>query len=181
VTGSLPKRYARALFQLAREAGSEEAVGEELARALATFQEPRLRMLLLSPAIEKRARLDTTRKVIDGLRVSEVIGNLIALLAERDRLTILADVVRWYDQLLDDALGRARVAIRSAAPLRAGEKTELLDLARQLTGRREVIASTEVDPELLGGIVVDVGGTIYDGSVRTQLARLSKQMAEAKS
>lgn len=178
MTGSLGKRYARALFQLAREAGNAEAIGEELARTGAAFEEPRLRLLLLSPAIEKRARLETTRKIIRALQVSEVIGTLIALLAERDRLTVLGDVGRWYDQLLDDALGRARVAIRSAAPLRGAEKAELVELARRLTGRRDVIASTEVDPELLGGIVLDVGGTIYDGSLRTQLARLSKEMAE---
>lgn len=178
MTGSLGKRYARALFQLARAGGNIEGIGEELTQAVAAFEEPRLRRLLLSPAIEKRARLVTTREVVRVLGVSEMVGNLIALLAERDRLPILPDVARWYEQFLDDALGRARVAIRSPAPLRAAEKTDLVELARRLTGRREVIASTEVDADLLAGVVLDVGGTIYDGSVKTQLERLSKQMAE---
>jgi F-type H+-transporting ATPase subunit delta len=178
VTGSLGKRYARALFQLAREVSNAEGIGEELSQVVAAFEEPRLRMLVLSPAIEKRARLGIAREVVRVLGVSEIVGNLVALLAERDRLVILPDVARWYDQLLDDALGRARVTIRSAAPLRGSEKAELVELARGLTGRREVIASTDVDPELLGGVVLDIGGTIYDGSVKTQLERLSKEMAE---
>jgi F-type H+-transporting ATPase subunit delta len=178
VTGSLGKRYARALFQLAREVGNAEGIGEELARVVAAFEEPRLRMLVLSPAIDKRARLGIVREVVRVVELSEIVDHLIALLAERDRLVILPDVARWYDQQLDDALGRVRVTIRSATPLRGNEKTELVELARRLTGRNEVIASTDVDPELLGGVVLDIGGTIYDGSVKTQLERLSKEMAE---
>lgn len=178
MTGSLGKRYARALFQLGREAGNAEGVGEELGRVVSAFEEPRLRMLVLSPAIDKRVRVGTTREVVRALGVSESVGNLVALLAERDRLTVLPDIARWYEQQLDDALGRVRVTIRSAAPLRGNEKTELIELARRLTGRTEVLASTDVDPELLGGVVLDIGGTIYDGSVKTQLERLSKEMAE---
>ena len=68
--------------------------------------------------------------------------------------------------------------IRSATSLSAAEKNDLVELARHLTGRREVLAATEVDPELLGGVVLDIDGTMYDGSLRAQLARLSKQMAE---
>jgi F-type H+-transporting ATPase subunit delta len=110
--------------------------------------------------------------------VPPTVRNLILVLAERDRLALLPDVARWYDQLLDDAVGRARVTIRSAVTLAAPEKTTLVELARRLTGSREVVATSEVDPELLGGVVLDVGGTVYDGSVRSQLARLGKDMAE---
>jgi F-type H+-transporting ATPase subunit delta len=88
-------------------------------------------------------------------------------------------VSRAYDELLDADLDRARVTIRTAAPLSAAERSALVDLARRVTRRREVLATTEVDAELLGGVVLDASGTVYDGSVRTQLARLSKEMAES--
>ena len=176
MSGRLAKRYARALLDLARRDGTLQPSGEELGRAAAAFAEPRLRPLCLSPAIDARARLRTTQAVIGALGVSKTVGHLISLLAERDRLTLLPDVSRWYEALLDEELGRARVAIRSAAPLTAAEKNELVELARGLTGRREVLASTEVDGELLGGVVLDIGGTIYDGSLKAQLARLSKEM-----
>jgi F-type H+-transporting ATPase subunit delta len=178
VNGRLAKRYARALLELAREGGTLEASGEELARAVAAFDEPMLRPLVLSPVIDATARLGTAKAVVAALRVSKTVGNLLDLLAERDRLAILPDVARWYEALLDDQLGRARVAIRSASPLSAAEKSDLVELARRLTGRREVIAVTDVDPELLAGAVLDVGGTVYDGSLKTQLARLMKDMAE---
>ena len=119
-----------------------------------------------------------TRAVIAALGLSKNVANLIALLAERDRLTLLPDVARWYETLLDARIGRARVSIRSAMPLSAGEKNDLVELARRLTGRREVVAATDVDPELLGGVVIDAGGTVYDGSIKAQLERLSKEMAE---
>jgi F-type H+-transporting ATPase subunit delta len=178
VTGRLAKRYARALFELAREEGRVEAAGDELGRAMAAFDDPRLRLLVLNPAIDAGARLQTAKSVAAALSVSRTLANLIAILAERNRLVILPDIVRWYDIYLDAELGRARITIRSATPLGGSEKNELVELARRLTGRREIVASTEVDAELLAGVVLDVGGTVYDGSARAQLARLTKDMGE---
>jgi F-type H+-transporting ATPase subunit delta len=178
VTGRLAKRYARAILDLAREESALEVIGEELGRAAAAFEEPRLRPLVLSPAIDLAARQRTTRAVIDALAVSKTVGNLIRLLAERDRLALLSDIARWYDALLDEELGRVRVAIRSAVALSPSERNELVELARALTRRSRVIAATELDSDLIGGVVLDIGGTVYDGCVRTQLARLTKEMAE---
>jgi F-type H+-transporting ATPase subunit delta len=178
VTGRLAKRYARALLELARDSQTLERSAEELARTVAAFEEPRLRLLVLSPAIAADARVHTARSVAEALGVSGALANLVALLAERDRLTILPDIARWYEGFVDDELGRARVTIRTAAPLSITERNELIELSRRLTGRREIVAATEVDADLLGGVVLDVGGTVYDGSVRTQLARLTKEMTE---
>jgi F-type H+-transporting ATPase subunit delta len=179
VNARLAKRYARALLELARAEGQQAAWGEELSRAAASFSEPRLQPLVMSPVIEASSRARTARAVIAALHLSRMVGNLLALLADRDRLALLPEVARAYDELLDEELGRARVTIRTATPLSAAERAALVDLARKLTNRREVLATTEVDAELLGGVVVDAAGTVYDGSVRTQLARLSKEMAES--
>jgi F-type H+-transporting ATPase subunit delta len=181
VTGSLAKRYARALLDLARDEGTLEATGEELGRVVGGFEEPDLQLLMLSPAIEASVRLRTAKALAAALGVSRTVANLVALLAEHNRLAILPDLARWYEDFLDDELGRARVAIRSAGPLGTAEKNELVELARRLTGRREVLATTEVDPELLGGLVLDLGGTVYDGSVKAQLSRLTKEMAEGEA
>jgi F-type H+-transporting ATPase subunit delta len=181
MSGRLGRRYARALFELAREERNLQGCGEELARAVTAFEEPRLRPVCLSPALPRSTRLRNTQQVIAALGLSKTVGNLIALLAGRDRLALLPDVARWYEVMLDDELGRARVAIRSAAPLGAAQRSEVVELARRLTGRGEVLATTEVEPDLLGGVVLDVGGTVYDGSLRAQLVRLSKEMAERGS
>jgi F-type H+-transporting ATPase subunit delta len=177
VTGSLARRYARALLELAREAGTLDATGQELAAVAAAFDEPRLRAVVLNPAIEAGARRNVVGGVVGALGASPSVGNLIRLLADRDRLAILPQVARAYDALVDAEMGRTRVRIRSAAPLGPAEQEQLTDLARRLVGGGEVIATTEVDPELLGGVVLDVGGTVWDGSVRTQLESISKEMA----
>ncbi len=181
MSARLGRRYARALFDLAKADNALEPAGEELGRAVATFDEPRLRPLCLSPALERTARVRNTKEVVAALRLSKTVGNLVSLLAERDRLGLLPDVARWYEAFLDDALGRIRATIRSAAPLGAAERNDVVELTRRLTGRREVLAATEVDPELLGGVVLDVGGTVYDGSLKAQLTRLSKEMAEGSA
>jgi F-type H+-transporting ATPase subunit delta len=181
VSGRLAKRYARALLELARDEGNLQPSGEELARVVAAFDEPRLRLLVLNPVIDAGARLRTAKAVAAAVGVSRTLANLIALLTQNNRLALLPEIARWYDSFLDDELGRARITIRSAAPLSVAEKNELVELARRLTRRREILAATEVDPDLLGGVVLDIGGKVYDGSLRSQLARLTKEMAEGGS
>jgi F-type H+-transporting ATPase subunit delta len=177
VTGSLARRYARALLDLAREGGTLDATGQELGAVAAVFEEPRLHAVALNPAIEGGARRKVVGGVVDALGASPSVGNLVRLLADRDRLVILPQVAQAYDALVDAEIGRTRVRIRSATPLGPAEQETLTSLARHLVGGGEVIVATEVDTELLGGVVLDVGGTVWDGSVRTQLESISKEMA----
>jgi len=179
VSGGLGRRYARALLALAQEQGTAAAVGDELARLAATFGDPELRAVLTSPAVDAASRRKIVGNVVASLGVSKLVANLVGLLADRGRLPILDDVARSYERLLDQRLGRARVRIASATALGAAEKAELTELAKRLTGSAEAVVTTAVDADLLGGVVLDAGGTVYDGSVKTQLARLSKEMAGA--
>jgi len=179
VTGNLARRYARALLELARQAGTLDPSGRELADTAAAFDEPRLRAVVLSPAIERSARRKIVGEVVAALGVSSDVGNLVKLLADRGRLRLLAEVAQAYEALVDRELGRSRARIRSAAPLGAAERAELTELAKRLVDSHDVIVATQVDPELLGGVVLDIGGTVWDGSLRTQMLRMSSQMAES--
>ncbi|HXJ34956.1 MAG TPA: ATP synthase F1 subunit delta [Candidatus Eisenbacteria bacterium] len=177
MTGGLGRRYAQALIGLARDGGTLVTAGEELARAAATFATPELRNVVINPgvaAVRRRAVVDAT---VTKLGVSTIVGNLIRLLGDRDRLAVLDDVARAYDALVDRELGRARVKIRSVTKLTDVQIAELEQLARRLTGKSQIVVSTEIDPALIGGVVLDASGTVYDGSVKTQLARLAGSMA----
>jgi F-type H+-transporting ATPase subunit delta len=177
VTGSLGKRYARALLPLAKEAGSLEEAGAELHVLARVFAEPRLAAIIVNPTLGAPARRDLTEGVLAAAKTSKLVANLVRLLVRNDRLMHLPDIARAYDALLDRELGRVRVGVRSVATLSDAVQEQLVALARRLAGKN-VLVSSEIDPELLGGVVLDVGGTVYDGSVRTRLARMSRTMAE---
>jgi F-type H+-transporting ATPase subunit delta len=176
VTGSLGRRYARALLPLARSEGRLEEAGTELHVLASVFSEPRLAAIVVNPTLGANARRDLTEGVLTAAKASPTVANLIRLLVQRDRVAQLPDIARAYDVLLDRELGRVRVGVRAAAPLSDAVQEEISALTRRLAGK-DVVVSSEVDPELLGGVVVDVGGTVYDGSVRTRLARMSRTMA----
>ena len=177
MTGSIGRRYARALLALARDEGRLEAAGGELAAVAAVFADERLAALVGNPTLGASGRRDIAERVLAAVSASTTVGNLVRLLAERERLAELPDVARAYASLVDRELGRVQVAIRSATALSDAVREELAAITRRLSGK-DVVVSSEVDPELLGGIVLDVGGTVYDGSVRTQLERMKRSMTE---
>ena len=177
MTGSLGRRYARALLPLAKTAGRLEEAGTELHVLARVFSEPRLAAIIVNPTLGAMARRDLTEGVLAAANTSTMVANLVRLLVQRDRLMQLPDIARAYDALLDRELGRVRVGVRSATPLPENVEQQMVALARRLAGK-DVLVNSEVDPELLGGVVLDVGGTVYDGSVRTRLARMSRTMAE---
>ncbi len=98
------------------------------------------------------------------------------MLAENDRFADLADIERAYRALFDQARGRAHAAVRLAAPLAQEEMDMLIGVFRRLTGKT-VIPAVALDPELLGGVVVEIEGRVYDASLKTQLHRLGEALA----
>lgn len=177
MTGSLGRRYARALLSLAKTEGRLEDAGTELGLLASVFTEPRLAAIMVNPTLGITARRELTEGVLAAAKTSPTVANLVRLLVGRERITQMPDISRAYDTLVDRELGRVRVGIRTAAPLAEPAQKEITALARRLAGK-DVVITSEIEPELLGGVVLDVGGTVYDGSVRTRLARMSRTMAE---
>ena len=176
MTGSLGRRYARALLPLAKNEGRLEETSAELHVLATVFSQPRFAAIIVNPTLGMSARRELAEGVLAAARASTSVANLVRLLVSRERIMQLPDIARAYDGLLDRELGRVRVGIRAAAPLSDAVQQEIAALARRLAGK-DVLMTSGVDPELLGGVVLDVGGTVYDGSVRTRLERMSRTMA----
>ena len=176
MTGSLGRRYARALLSLARQENRLDEVGAELHGAALAFGDPQVESIVLNPGVPSADRTALVAKILDALKTSQIVTNLVRLLASRDRLVFIGDVHRAYDALVDRELGRVRVVIRSAVELDKADESQLIDLARGLAGK-DVLVSTEVDANLIGGVTLDVGGVVYDGSVKTRLENMTKAMA----
>jgi F-type H+-transporting ATPase subunit delta len=173
------RRYARALRDLAAEARQLDRVAEELTqfeRLLAGDAE--LRTALLRPWVKATAKRDIAAQVAERLGLSTLTRNFLALVAQRRRLDLLPEILVAYRRLVDEAAGRVRARVRSAAPLTDPERATLRERLGRKLGKT-VFLDTEVDPSLLGGFVAEVGSRVLDASLAGQLGALRERITKA--
>ena len=174
--GSLTRRYTRAIFQLAREAGQEEKIGQELEQFYSTYAQSDLKPVLINPAFAVEVRKKILKQVAAAEQLTELTSHFLLLLLDRDRLPYLAGIVSCYRRLLNEAKGRVEAKVVSASPLESGRLEQLRDRLRAISGK-EIVWQQETDPGLLGGLMVELEGKIYDGSIRTQLENMKQRIA----
>jgi F-type H+-transporting ATPase subunit delta len=176
IEDSLSRRYSKALFELARESGHEESIGDELERFLATSTESRLGAVLSNPGFALDSRKKILLQVAKTLQLSSTTEHFLSLLLDRDRLAFVPAIIASYRHLLNQAKGRVDAKVTAAEALGSVVIERLHDSLGQLSGK-EVILQQETNPELIGGLVVEFQGKIYDGSVRTQLEKMKQRIA----
>jgi F-type H+-transporting ATPase subunit delta len=178
IVGSIPRRYAKALFDVAVEQGKVEAWAERLLalkRAVESSEE--LRDVLVNPIYTKDQRRAIAGKIVDALKLDPEPANLLYLLGDRNRMGYLGGVVEVFGTLADEKLGRLRARVRSAIPL---DQATAQSLANKLAraANAQIILERAVEPDLLGGVVAQVGRLTYDGSLRTQLEDLRNTLKQ---
>ena len=169
-------RYARALFDVAvKERGDLELVETELAAFARLFDEhPMLGRVLLNPAVPAPRKRAAVAALTAGLL--PVVSKLLVLLAERDRLLLLPDLLSSYRDRLLDHQHVVRAEVTSATPLSKELADGVTKRLAQVTGRR-VIVSARVDPSIIGGLVARIGSTVYDASIARQLEKIRNRLA----
>ena len=130
---------------------------------------------LLNPAVPAPRKRAAVEKL--SAHLPPVVGKLLVLLAERDRLTLLPDLLAAYRERLLDHMQIVRAEITTVAPLAPERAQQIERSLAEVTGRG-VMVTSRVDPSLIGGLVARVGGTVYDGSIITQLTKMGKRLAE---
>ena len=176
IMGSIARRYAKALFGLAVESGRVEAWSDALqALKVAVESSPDLVDVLSNPVYSREQRRAIVGKLAAALALDEEPANLLYLLGDRNRLPYLAAIVDTFRALADQHLGRIRARITSAVPLDAPAAQAIADRLSQTT-KAKVLLDRSVDPALIGGVVAQVGSLVYDGSIRTQLEDLRRQL-----
>ena len=170
-----PRRYAEAAFQVAMRDGTVETWRSDLDTASAVIADPKVGHALANPAVAYQTRLAALQRAL-GKVVSTPAMNLIALLLRRGRIEQLPRVADQFRRLDNARQGITIATATSAVPLGPDEIQALTDRLEQMTGG-PIELDLQVDPSLLGGLVVRVGDRLIDGSVRGRLERLRNQLA----
>lgn len=171
-------RYAKALMDVLYPQKAAEAGLDQL-EAFATVlrQQPDAALVLQNPTISADRRKGLANEIAKALKFNPGIGRFLDLLIERDRLSILHEIIPAYQKLLDEKLGIVRAQVRSAQPLDPAEQKQLAAKLQTVTGK-QVRMEVAVDPSLIGGVVAQVGSTVYDGSLLTQLMTFKNRLTQ---
>ncbi len=178
IAGSLAKRYARALAEVAATSGELDPAARELGEfaALLRAQRP-LRLFFANPSIQRRAKVAAYEQIATKLGVRPLTRTFLRVLLEAGRLGELENVLRAYEELVDERLGRVKAVVTSAVPL-AAETQERLRQRLQAQLGKQVYLETQQDPGLLAGMVTRIGSVIYDGSLKTRLLKLRGELVQ---
>jgi ATP synthase F1 delta subunit len=169
--------YSRALFEVARDGGSLDRVHDELGEFADALGENRdLQVFLFSPYFSSEEKKEGVRRIVTD--ADERLLNFLELLAERHRMPALFRIRRSFDSLWAEENRLLPVTVTSAVELDAALVQDLGRKIEEQTGRR-VELSSAVDPDVLGGLVLQVGNMVLDASVRNRLEQLRKQVAKA--
>lgn len=176
---SIARRYAAALFDVTHKSGLHERAGQELtAFAELAGGHAELRKTLESPAIPVPVKKQIVAAILGATgNVSGEVTRLLEMLADRDRLALVASLATAFNDRLLAAKRIVPAQVVSAVPLTADARSALATALGRATGS-QVTITERVDASLVGGLVARVGSTIYDGSVTRQLERLRQQLLE---
>jgi F-type H+-transporting ATPase subunit delta len=170
-------QYANALADVALAQGAAEPTAKQLSAFGAAYEEfAELCTSLESPAVPVEAKHGVIEKVVSRLGASKILRNFLFVIADRHRTHLLPEIVTTFQQVLRQRQGIAEAEISSAVELSAAQKTEFAKTLARLTGKK-IETKYSLDPALLGGAVVRIGDTIYDGSLRSRLNEMRARLA----
>jgi len=169
--------YARALFDAALDEDRLEQVRAEIAEiAVAVAEIPELRELLRNPQLDPRARAAALEDMLSG--GEQLVRNFVLLLADKGRAARFEEIARELERLVAEREGILSAELTTAVELSDAEARKLLGQIEEAAGRK-VEATRKVDPDLIGGVVIQVGSYRLDASVRGRLERLRRELATA--
>lgn len=173
------RRYAKALFALARDDGRVAEVREEIARLSQLLaQNPELRAVLMQPLHPVAQRRGVLAAVAESLGTSPLLRNFQSFLVDQRRLVEWDAIELEYGRLADAAAGLTKARVRSASALSGAQRERLQRALERRSGGR-VQLEVEIDAGLVGGAVAQVGDMVYDGSLSTQLRQLRASLARS--
>ena len=178
VSGSLARRYAKAVFEIGSTSGGLDKIGADLrSLAKAMKESAELASTLASPAIRRQDRKKVLEAIMQRIGAAPVANNLVYLLLDGERMTSVPAISRELDQMIEAKAGRVFAEIVSVKQLDPVQLSQITVLLEKLSGKKVSVSHRE-DPDLLGGVVAKLGDTVYDGSLRTQLRTMRDELSK---
>jgi len=173
-------RYARALLDVAvKENANLEQIQDELTQFAGLFtQYPLLEKVLMNPAVPVPRKRAAVADLLAQAKLTPIVSKLLALLADRDRLVLVPDLLASYRDRLLDYRGVVRAEVTTASALDKPRADAVQKGLAAITGR-SVILATKIDPAIIGGLVARIGSTVYDASVTRQLEKMKDRLTDS--
>ena len=175
--GASPRRYAQAVFAIALEQGEPDRWLDDLALLSDAMANEEFAAFLDAPQLTLSQKTDLIGETL-GDSISELARNLISLLASRNSARLLPSITESYQQMLDEYNGVERAEIVSAVALSDEQQGRIETMLKDIVGR-DITSTSRVEPQILGGFVARVGDKVIDGSTRTRLDELRRELAGA--
>jgi len=170
-------QYANALADIAQEQDAVAPIAKQLGEFAAVYKgSAELRNFLASPAVTKAQKRGVIEKIVARMGASKILRNFLFVVVDNQRTHLLPEIVESFQKVVRERQGIAEVEILSAVELSDTQKKSLWQTLERLTGKK-IEAKFSLDPALLGGAVVRIGSTVYDGSVRNRLNELRARLA----
>ena len=178
VTG-VSGRYASALFALAQERNETAAVAAQLQQFDAMIAESvDLQRLVKSPVFTAFDQLKALGALVDAAGITGIAANFLRLVAAKRRLFVIRQMIADFGKLWDNARGVTRATVTSATPLSDENVAALKESLAAVSSGRDIDLTVKLDPSIIGGLIVQLGSRMVDGSLRTKLNAIRNRMKE---
>jgi len=172
----MARRYARALYELGREEGLEKQFQDDMDNVVALAEESdEFKAIMVSPLYDITLKKRILSGMVPKLAISPFALNFFYILLDKDRFSFLPEIRKAYQDFLDAASGKVKAQVLSAIDLDAAQQQKIAAVFSQVM-RKSVDVEIAVDPSLIGGLVVEVEGMVYDGSIKTQLSKIKQSL-----
>ncbi len=171
------KRYAKALIEIAEELNKLDKITKDVQFIDSLIRDSReLQLFLKSPIIKKEKKKEILKEIFSDSRVDPVTWKFVLLLVEKNREDLLHDIVKTYQQLYDDKMKIVTAEITTAVEISNSEKKKIERKILELTGANKVNPIYKVAPSIIGGVIIRIGDTVYDASIKRRIQLLREQL-----
>ena len=172
---TIAERYARALVEIGQAQDKVDAYGADLSRFAAVLNTTELMGALSHPGFSVEERQNVLSEVLNLMELDLMVANFIRLVQEKGRVPVLPAIAERYALLANKLAGRVCALVTTAVPLDAALSDQVKTSLAAATGKT-ILIDSQVDPEILGGLVAQVEGRVYDASLRTRLLNLRQTL-----